>query len=143
MQIGIQGRRSPGVTLIELMCVIAIIAILAGMLLGPAGRALSKMRAADWADKAQIQVNDIRDRLRKKYQGETDFPTVTLGQLEADGILLPSEIVFLHDKRVVFTPFGGADPTKLVVVAVRIAPGFFTDAGTLELTQGEIVEPAR
>ncbi len=136
-------RRAPcrAFTLIELLCTIAIIAVLASLLLGASGRVLKRMRAAEWGDKAPVQLDLVREKLRKRFQGLDAFPTVTLEKLEADGVLQPTQIRFLNDKRVAYVPFSGVDPTNLVVVAVRIDSGFFTDRATLVLTKGEIVEP--
>ena len=140
-------HRAPGralhqaFTLIELLCTVAIIAVLASLLLGASARVLKRMRAADWGDKAPYQLDLVKDSLRKRFQGQEDFPTATLEKLEAEGVLGPTQVRFLHDKRVGYVPFSGADPTNLVVVAVRIDSGFFTDKATLVLTKGEIVAP--
>ena len=133
--------RRPAFTLIELLCTIAIIAVLATLLLGPAGRVLKRVRADDWADKASAQLEGVKARLRSRYQGQADFPTVTLERLAAEDALEPSQLRFLRDRRVGFVPFSGADPTNFVVVVVRIERGFFTGAESLVLTKGELVAP--
>ena len=139
--IACQLRPRRAFTLIELLCTIAIIAVLASLLLGASARVLKRMRAAEWGDKASFQLDLVRDQLRKRFQGLEDFPTVTLEKLEAEGVLSPTQLRFLRDRRVAYVPFSGADPTNLVVVAVRIESGFLTSADTLVLTKGEIVAP--
>jgi prepilin-type N-terminal cleavage/methylation domain-containing protein len=130
-------------TLIELLCTIAIIAVLATLLLGSAGRVLKRIRADAWGDRASAELELVKGQLRQRFQGRTDFPTVTLEQLEAEGILQPPQVSFLHDSRVGFASFSGTDPAGLVVVVVQIPHGFFTDAGSRILTKGEIVAPSQ
>jgi prepilin-type N-terminal cleavage/methylation domain-containing protein len=143
MNIADSRRTLRGVTLIELMCVIAIIAVLATLFLGSAGRVLKRMRAADWEDKASAQLGNVADQLKRRFQGQTEFPLMTLEKLEADGTLYSGQISFLKNRRVVFTPFSGADPEGLVIVAVRIESGFLTSAGTLTLTKGDVTRVPR
>lgn len=128
-------------TLIELLCTIAIIAVLATLLLGASARVLKRVRADDWRDKSSFQFGLVKEQLRKRFQGLAEFPTVTLERLEAEGALGPTQLRFLRDQRVGFVPFSGADPTNFAVVVVRIERGFFTDAESLVLTKGELVAP--
>jgi prepilin-type N-terminal cleavage/methylation domain-containing protein len=128
-------------TLIELLCVIAIIAVLASLLLGASARVLKRIRADEWGDKSSFQFGLVQEKLRKRFAGREDFPAVTLEQLEAEGVLQPTQVRFLRDKRVAFVPFSGAEPSNFVVVALRIERGFFTDAETRVLTKGEVVAP--
>lgn len=127
-----------GVTLIELLCAMAIMAALATLLLGPASRILGKARAMQWADKAQFTTTEITVRLNQLFAGQKEFNTVTLENLEADHLLTTAQIRFLRDKRVQFHAFSGKDADGMVVIDVTLKPGFLTDGGSIRVTKGEI-----
>lgn len=127
-----------GVTLIELLCALAIIAVLATLLLGPAGRALGKARAMQWNNRAEVLTGEITDRLRTVFAGQKEFRRVNLTDLERDGVLLGSQVRFLRDPRVTFNPFAGTDPDELPVIQVRLKPGFLDSGGSLVVDKGEL-----
>lgn len=133
-------RRPPsrGVTLIELLCAMAIVAVLATLLLGPASKALGKARAMQWADKAGFMTGEITVRLNQIFAGQKEFTRVTLEKLAADNLLTESQVRFLRDQRVRFTPFAGNDPDSLAVIHVTLKPGFLTDGGAITVSKGEI-----
>ncbi len=134
----IRPVRPAGVTLIELLCVMAIIAVLATMLLGPAGRALGKARALQWNNRAEALTGEISDRLRAVFAGQKEFRRVTLAELERDGVIFKSQAGFLRDSRVTFTPFAGNDPDDLVVIVVRLKPGFLGGGGILTVSKDDV-----
>lgn len=127
-----------GVTLIELHCAMAIVALLATLLLGPASKALGKARAMQWADKAGFMTGEISARLNQLFAGQKEFTRVTLDQLESDHLLTTSQVRFLKDKRVTLFPFAGNDPDGMVVIDGTLKPGFLTSAGSIVVTKGEI-----
>lgn len=129
---------SQGVTLIELLCAMAIVAVLATLLLGPASRALGNARAMQWADKAGFMTGEITARLNRVFAGQKEFSRVTLEKLEKDNLLTASQIRFLRDKRVQFYPFAGSDADGTVVIDVALKRGFLTDGGSITVTKGEI-----
>jgi hypothetical protein len=131
-------RRLAAVTLMELLCVIALIAILAGLLLGPVSRAMHRAWAMQWGQDAPVRFDAVVTRLQRCFQGRTDFPPVTLAALEAGGVLEPSQLRFLRDRRVTFTPFAGSDPDEQVVIRVRVDRGFLTEPDTLTATKGDL-----
>jgi prepilin-type N-terminal cleavage/methylation domain-containing protein len=134
-------RQSAGVTLLEVLCSIVLITILAALLLGPVSRALRRARAMKWGDQAPVLLESTVSQLKKCFQGKTDFPPVTLAALEVGSLLEPSQLQFLKDRRVTFVPFAGADPDEQVVIKVRLEPGFLVEAGQLTATKGEITKP--
>jgi prepilin-type N-terminal cleavage/methylation domain-containing protein len=134
-------RQSAGVTMLELLCVIALITILAGLLLGPVSQALRRARAMKWGYEAPALLESTVSQLRKHFQGKKDFPPVTLASLETGSLLDPSQLRFLKDRRVTFVPFAGADPDEQVVIEVRLGSGFLVEAGQLTATKGEITKP--
>lgn len=138
MNCGGRSRGPAGVTLPELLCVILLITILAGLLLGPVSRALRRARAMKWGQEAPILLQGTVDQLRSRFQGKTDFPKVTLVSLEAGGLLDSTSLTFLKDRRVTFLPFAGADPDPQVVIEVKLESGFLVEAGRLTATKGEI-----
>ncbi len=130
-----------GFTLLELLCVIAIITILAGLLLGPVSRALQKARAMKWGNEAPVLLDATVTELRRHFRGMRDFPPVTLELLETGRLLEEAQLRFLKDRRVRFFPFTGADADDRVVIEVRIDAGVLVAAGTLRATKGEITRP--
>lgn len=132
--------RPTGVTLIELLCAMAIIAVLATMLLGPAGRALGKARAMQWNNRAEVLTGEITERLRAVFAGQKEFRRVTLADLERDGVIFSSHARFLRDSRVTFTPFAGSDPDELPVIQVRLQPGFLGGSGILMVDKGALTQ---
>jgi hypothetical protein len=127
--------------MLELVCVIGLITILAGLLLGPVSRALRRARAMKWGEDAPLLLEATVQRLRTVFQGRTDFPTVTLESLEVGNLLEASQVRFLKDRRVTFIPFAGVDPDELVVIEVKLERGFLVEAGHLTTTKGEITKP--
>lgn len=127
-----------GFTLTELLCVMAIITILAALLLGSTARVLQKVRADQWSNRASEDLRMTVEQLRRHYQGKSEFPLVTLDQITTRNLVGPSQLRFLRDRRVRFVPFRGADPDAMVVIVVRLDAGFLTDADLLTETKGAI-----
>jgi prepilin-type N-terminal cleavage/methylation domain-containing protein len=128
-------------TLIELLCVIAIISVLMGLLMGPVCKAMRRARALQWNNQAEIQFYKTAAQLRSHFQGKTKFPEVTLQQLETNNIVNSTQIEFLKDPNVTFSPFSGTDPNDKVIIRVQLKRGFLSDGGTLEETKGRITKP--
>jgi prepilin-type N-terminal cleavage/methylation domain-containing protein len=131
-----------GLTLIELLCVMAIILILTTLALGPAMRVLQKVRADDWAEKAMSDLQLTVAQLHAHFRGRVEFPEVTLEAIESMRLVQPTQLRFLKDPQVTFIPFAGSDPDEQVVIKVRLRKGFFTDLNQLEATKGEITRPS-
>jgi competence protein ComGC len=133
-------RACAGVTLIELLCVIGIIMVLAGLLLGPATRVLQRVRADKWGEETSIRLASIVEQLQKHFRGKEDFPSVTLDRIDSERLVGSFERSFLHDHRVTFTPFAGSDPDEKVVIKVEVQRGYFTDPGIQSATKGDITK---
>ena len=137
MQCRRHGIRA-GLTIIELLCVIAIIMVLAGLLLGPAGRVLKRVRADKWSEESSTRLDGVVQQLQQCFRGKQDFPLVTLEWIEANHVVSAFELDFLKDRRVMFIPFSGSDPDEKVIIRVELDRGYLTDAGFLTETKGHI-----
>ena len=133
-------RIHAGLTLIEILCVIAIILVLAGLVLGPAGHALKRVRADKWGEDSTVRLRATVEQLQKHFRGRQDFPSVTLEAIEAGRLVGPAELDFLKDHRVTFIPFAGADPDEQIVIRVEVERGFLTEAGQQTTTKGDITK---
>lgn len=133
-------RRHAGLTLIELLCVIAIILVLAGLVLGPAGHALRRVRADKWGEDSSVRLRATVEQLQKHFQGRKDFAPVTLEAIEARRLVGPLELDFLKDHRVTFIPFAGTDPDEQIVIRVELERGYLTEAGQQTTTKGDITK---
>jgi prepilin-type N-terminal cleavage/methylation domain-containing protein len=129
-----------GFTLIEMLCVIGIIAVLMGLLFGPLGRVMKKATAMQWAQDSQVQLDRITTRLQSRFQGKTNFPIVTLELMESQAWFEPPQLQLLKDRRVTFTPFAGSDPNGKIIIQVKIEAGFLTDADVLTVTKEDITK---
>ena len=132
-----------GYTLIELLCVIAIIVVLASMVLGPASRVLQRVRADQWAEQSGTHLQATVDQLQRHFGGKRDFPTVSLQQIASEKLIAPAELSFLKDRRVTFLPFAGSDPDTNLVLIVQIKRGFWTETNLLTATKGDITRPLK
>jgi hypothetical protein len=87
--------------------------------------------ADKWYDQASYLLGETVSHLNQHFQGQQDFPLVTIEAIEAQGLLKPAELHFLKDSRVTFVPFSGADPNEKVVILVRLKHGFLTEGSEL------------
>jgi len=127
----LEWRRSAGFTLVEMLCVFAIIMVLTTLFLGPASRILQRVRNDKWAEDATELLRSSVTQLNQHFQGLQAFPTVTLESIEAQALVRPAELRFLKDRRVTFLPFAGSDSDSNTVIFVVLKRGFFTDPGYL------------
>jgi hypothetical protein len=116
---------------LELLCVMAIILVLASLLLGPASRILGRVLADQWCEQASVLLSETVTDLNRHFQGMDSFPLVTLEQIQSEGWLKDRELQFLQDRRVTFFPFAGSDPDDKVVIYVRLKRGFLTESSEL------------
>ena len=118
-----------------------IVAVLAGMWLGPAARILGKARAMQWADQATRHTGAIRQQLHKVLVGQKQFSRLTIEAMESSGWISAAQGRFLRDRRVHFTPFSGTDAEELPVIVVDIQSGLLTSSETLAIKKGELTSP--
>lgn len=110
-------KGSRGVTLIELLCVIAIISILAALLLPSLSRGYR--RAQILAE--ETEVSEVADRLRRAVRNycaaHTNYQFNTKADLVKRCRLEPKCQAWIEKSRTTFIPFNHLDATNKVVIS--------------------------
>ncbi len=131
-------RTGSGLTLIEVLCTITIIMILAGLVLGPATRVLRKLRADQGRDRVSARLQDSVEQLRRHLVGQPAFGVVTLERVVNNRWVGVLESDFLRDSRVTFIPFADSDPDSKVVIQVRLERGYWCNAEIQTRTKADL-----
>ena len=115
-----RGQR--GFSLIELMCVIAIILILVGLMMGPILRAYKKAKNFGWENDSQALTDRFTEKMRQHFGDAPEYPALTADQLYQGGMIDNGLRSFLRDKRVQYFPFSSQSPDEVVILQVNITP---------------------
>lgn len=134
-------RRFHGFSLIELLAVMAILAILVGLLLPSLGGALQRARRMKWEFEADAHLDHVRTHLKAFYTTQATYPALTLEQLRQLKVLDERAVRFLRTKGVEFHPFTHLHPDDHP--AVRILHQSGRNVWLWELTKGEITREDR
>jgi type II secretory pathway pseudopilin PulG len=105
--------------LIELLCVMAIIAILASLLLGAVGRAYQRVRSFAAQNDQAVYVDEVRLKFSKLVADHPRYGTLTLDALLQLCPVSSNCERFLRSKDVTFTPFSSDTPDTDVVLSVK------------------------
>jgi prepilin-type N-terminal cleavage/methylation domain-containing protein len=118
--IGRQRGATIGVTLIELMCVIAIIAILASLLLPAVASAYSRVKgmAEEW-DAPEV-ANMLRHESRNYCAAHPRYNFDSKSDFADKCALAPKCRDWVEASRTEFVPFSYLDPTNTIVLSVHI-----------------------
>jgi prepilin-type N-terminal cleavage/methylation domain-containing protein len=113
-----KGTEDSAFSLIELMCVMTIIAILASLMLGPISKAFAKAKRFDWEQKSEALVNRFESQMRQQFGEALDYPALTIDQMFEGRIIDGTLRDFLKDKRVQFMPFSSSTPDAKPILIV-------------------------
>ncbi len=102
-------KSTSGVTLLELLAVMAIIGILVSLLLGAVHKAHARVKDRVWRLEAPGFIALIQERLRKFYQSQTSYPAWTADDLYRRNVFDDRIMGFLRSPNVTFIPFSSTD----------------------------------
>jgi len=113
-----RSKRPTGLTLLELLCVIGIITILAALLLGPVHKAYARVKAMEWEMKVQTFAGRIADQLRDYCLSRTNYPALSVQELSQLGVFDIQMTHFLtsNKDKVEYFPFSSSDPNGKVIL---------------------------
>jgi len=107
-----------GVTLVELLVVMAIIGILASLLLGTVYKAHVYAKDKTWRIEAYNFCDYIKEHLLQHYQSQTNYPALTAAQLHQQGIFDDQIMDFLSCPHVQFIPFSSSDQDDKIILRI-------------------------
>jgi type II secretory pathway pseudopilin PulG len=105
--------------LIELLCVIAIIAILASMLLPAVLRAYNRAREFDEDMTGASIIEMIRNEARNYCVGHPDFQFASKADFAQKCLFAPKPNDWVLSSKSELVPFGYLDPTNKIVLTFR------------------------
>lgn len=126
------------VTLIELLCVIAIIAVLASLLLPAVLRAYNRAREFDEDMSGPSIIEMIRNESRSYCVGHPDFQFANKTDFAQKCLFAPKANDWVQSKSE-FVPFGHLDPTNKIVLSFHYGR---KQQQYRALTQGELSLPS-
>ena len=128
-----QRQSKNGVTLLELLAVMAIIGILVSLLLGAVHKAHSSLKGRAWRLEAPVFIALIQERLSKFYQSQTSYPPWTADDLYRQNVFDDRIMGFLRSPNVTFIPFSSTDSDdKWILRVVNIWPEETSPVGLLK-----------
>jgi len=111
------------VSLIELLCVMAIIDILAGLLLGSVGRAYKRAKQFGQEMNEPAHVDELRTKVIAYAQAHPVFPRLSLDDLVRVTAINSRCERWLRSPEVEYMSFASSDPDEKVVLAVTRGEG--------------------
>jgi prepilin-type N-terminal cleavage/methylation domain-containing protein len=127
----ISGRS--GLTLLELLAVIAIVGLLASLVLGGVHNAHARAKDRVWRVEAPGFISLIQDRLSRYYQSQISYPASTTDELYRRHVFDDRIMGFLRSPNVTFIPFSSTDSDdKWILKVVNIWPEEKSPTGLLK-----------